>query len=347
MSILEKLNIQYPILLSPMAGISTPRLAAAISNSGGLGALGLGANTLEQAHEQILATQALTTQPFQVNFFCHQSTLPDQAIAQQWIDYLSPHFLKFNATPPTALSCIYPSFLDSDDYLNLILATRPKSVSFHFGIPHPHQIQALKAAGIIMMATATNLVEALQIEQAGIDIIIAQGIEAGGHRGLFHPQIESGLSTLSLLRLLLQHCTLPIVAAGGIMNGKQAQDYLNMGASAVQLGTAFLATPESNASTAYREALTAKTATSQLTSSISGRSARGLINTWHTQIDTPQRPDLPAYPYAYDLAKQLHAIALKQGCQNYAAFWAGTGVVNIQTQTAAKIFQGIVADLNI
>mgnify|MGYP006164415889 CR=1 FL=1 len=184
MSILELLEIKHPIFLAPMAGVSTPELAAEVSNQGAFGALGLGANSAETAKVQILKTQELTDHPFQVNFFCHQSEQLDPEITQQWIDYIRPQFEKFGAEPPAQLNCIYPSFLDNDDFLNVVLETRPKAVSFHFGIPHPHQIQALKQAGIITMVSATNLIEAQAIEAAGIDIIIAQGIEAGGHRGI-------------------------------------------------------------------------------------------------------------------------------------------------------------------
>ncbi|MEB3753799.1 nitronate monooxygenase [Acinetobacter sp. MD2(2019)] len=345
MPFLEKLRIRYPIFLSPMAGVTTPKLAATVSNAGGLGALGLGASTIDQAKKQILETQKLTTKPFQLNFFCHQPARLDGNIAQQWINYLRAHFLQFNAQAPEQLNCIYPSFLENDDFLALILETRPSVVSFHFGLPHAHQIQALKNAGIVTMVTATNLVEALQIQEAGIDIIVAQGIEAGGHRGLFHPHHESGLSTSDLVSLLLQHCKIPVVAAGGIMTGKQAQLYLNIGASAVQLGTAFIACPESNATQAYRDALMAKPIVTQLSASISGRPARGILNAWHTQIDTPSRPDLPVYPYTYDIAKQLHAVASAQQSQDYAAFWAGSGAMHIQNLAAAELFQSIVADL--
>jgi len=158
MSILELLEIKHPIFLAPMAGVSTPELAAEVSNQGAFGALGLGANSAETAKFQILKTQELTDHPFQVNFFCHQSEQLDPEITQQWIDYIRPQFEKFGAEPPTQLNCIYPSFLDNDDFLNVVLETRPKAVSFHFGIPHPHQIQALKQAGIITMVSATNLI---------------------------------------------------------------------------------------------------------------------------------------------------------------------------------------------
>ena len=205
MTLLEQLDIKHPIFLAPMAGVSTPQLAAEVSNQGGLGSLGLGASSVEAARQQILETQALTHQPFQVNFFCHQSSALDHDVAKQWIEYLIPQFEKYNAAPPTELECIYPSFLDHDDYLNLVLETKPKAVSFHFGIPHPHQIQALKEAGIMTMVSATNLAEALEIEAAGIDIIIAQGIEAGGHRGIFNETFDSAVKTADLVQLLKQH----------------------------------------------------------------------------------------------------------------------------------------------
>ena len=171
MTLLEQLEIKHPIFLAPMAGVSTPQLAAEVSNQGGLGSLGLGASTVAAARQQILETQALTEKPFQVNFFCHKSSALDPHISKQWIEYLRPQFEKYHATPPSELKCIYPSFLDSDDYLNLLLETRPKAVSFHFGIPHPHQIQALKQAGIITMVSATNLAEALEIEAAVQNVV--------------------------------------------------------------------------------------------------------------------------------------------------------------------------------
>ena len=157
MSILELLEIKHPIFLAPMAGVSTPELAAEVSNQGAFGSLGLGANTPETAKAEILKTQTLTDKPFQVNFFCHQPERLDQQKAQQWIEYIRPQFAKFGAEPPSELRCIYPSFLDNDDFLNVVLETQPKAVSFHFGIPHPRQIQALKQAGIITMVSATNL----------------------------------------------------------------------------------------------------------------------------------------------------------------------------------------------
>ncbi|MHA3078606.1 NAD(P)H-dependent flavin oxidoreductase [Acinetobacter sp. ANC 5502] len=345
MSILQQLNLEYPIFLAPMAGVSTPQLAAQVSNAGALGSLGLGASDLESCRKQILETQALTDKAFQVNFFCHRSETVDPQIAQQWIEYLQPHFAQFDQPVPQTLNCIYPSFLDSDDYLNLVLELRPTAVSFHFGIPHQHQIQALKNAGIVTMVTATNLSEAQAIEQAGIDIIVAQGVEAGGHRGTFNADSDAAMTTIHLVQLLHKYCSIPIVAAGGIMTGQQARYALDSGASAVQLGTAFIQCTSSNASTMYREALFDEPIT-QISAAISGRPARGIINDWHKQIDSIYRPKIPAYPYTYDLAKQLHTAAAKHNHHGYAAFWAGAHVAEIRQLEAHELVQTLVKEMH-
>ena len=344
MSLLEKLEIKHPIFLAPMAGVSTPQLASEVSNQGGLGALGLGASTVPQAEQQILATQSLTDAPFQVNFFCHQAQQLDEQVVKSWLDLLQPEFEKFGAQVPEKLNCIYPSFTDHDDYLRMVLETKPKIVSFHFGLPLAHQIRALKQAGIITMVTATNLAEAQLIEAAGIDVIIAQGIEAGGHRGIFNENIDGALTTKELVQLLLKHCQIPVVAAGGIMHGQHIREFLQLGASAVQMGTAFVQCKSSNANDAYRNALFAQPLT-QITASISGRPARGLINTWHEQIDTPERPHVPPYPYSYDVAKQLHALASKHDDHGYGAFWAGSNVSHIRSFEAADLMNQLALEM--
>lgn len=346
MTLTQRLGIKHPILQAPMAGISTPMLAAEVSNQGAFGALGLGANTVTTARQQIQQTQALTKQPFQINFFCHDSQPLDPHVEQLWLKQFKPLFKKYAAKVPQQLNCIYPSFKDHDEYLNLVLETQPKAVSFHFGIPHAHQIQALKNAGIITMVSATNLAEAQAIEAAGIDMIIAQGIEAGGHRGLFNANFDAAIKSSDLVQLIKQHCHLPVIAAGGIMNGQHAKYMLDLGADAVQLGTAFIQCKSSNASQAYRQALFQQPFT-QVSSSISGRPARGLINGWHMLIDTPDRPTVPAYPYAYDLAKQLHTAANQCDDQSYAAFWAGSNVNQIRQIEAPDLINQLVLEMQL
>lgn len=344
MSLLEKLGIKHPILLAPMAGVSTPELAAEVSNQCALGSLGLGASSVDSAREQILQTQKLTDQPFQVNFFCHKAEPLDEKLAEAWIAQFKDKFAEYGVEAPKTLQCIYPSFRDNDDYLNLVLETKPKAVSFHFGIPLPHQVQALKEAGIITMVSATNLAEARAIEAAGIDIVIAQGIEAGGHRGIFNTKFDASVKTSNLIKLIKQYCSLPIVAAGGIMDGYQARQMLDFGAEAVQLGTAFVQCKTSNANDAYRKALLSKPLT-QVTASISGRPARGIINHWHRDIDTPDRLDVPGYPYTYDLAKQLHAAAVKHGDHGYGAFWAGSNAAQTREMEASDLINQLILEM--
>ena len=186
-ALMERLGLALPILQAPMAGVATPELAAAVSNAGGLGGLGAGASSPEDARRMIEATRALTDRPFNVNVFCHRTPAPDPAGDAAWLHHLAPLYARLDMAPPTRLVEVYPSFMDDDRMLDVLLETRPAVVSFHFGLPAPHQLQALKKAGICLLASATNLDEARRIETAGLDAIIAQGIEAGGHRGCFDP----------------------------------------------------------------------------------------------------------------------------------------------------------------
>lgn len=346
MEILNRLALKKPIFLAPMAGVSTTELAAEVSNAGGLGALGLGASSADQAYQMIRELQGLTSSAFQVNFFCHRTKALDLELSAQWIEYLAPFFQEYNLDAPQNLHAVYDSFKDNDQFLELVLETRPAAVSFHFGLPQPHQIKALQQADILTMVSATSLAEAKAIEAAGIDVVIAQGHEAGGHRGCFNPNRDSGIKTTDLVELLNQHCALPIVAAGGIMNGRQAKRCLDRGAQAVQLGTAFVQCENSNASTAYREMLFDKPLT-QITATISGRPARGLINRWHTDIDVVKRPRLPPYPYTYDIAKQLHQIAQQHNHRDFGAFWAGSNVAQIRRLSATDLLNLLVLEMNL
>lgn len=338
------LGLTAPIFLAPMAGASTPELAAAVANAGGLGALGLGALCAADAQAAIVATRALTERPFQINFFCHTPETPDAERIRIWQNHIAPHFAHLGALPPQGLHAVYASFLEEPALLELALRQRPAAVSFHFGLPAPEQLAALKAASILTMVSVTQPSEALLAEQAGIDVLIAQGIEAGGHRGMFDPARDPGYSTLALVRLLAGQTTLPIVAAGGIMNGADIRACLHAGAAAVQMGTAFLPCPESGASALWRNKLLDAPAT-QITDSISGRPARALLNHWHTRIDVPNRPPHAGYPYSYDLGKQLHTAALRHGEHGFAAYWAGAGAARARRMDAAQLMRTLCDEL--
>lgn len=324
---LARLNIQYPIIQAPMAGVSTPRLAAAVSNAGGLGSLGIGASTAAQAQQMIEETRALTTKPFNVNVFCHAPARRDAARESAWLQHLAPLFAEVGAPVPRVLDEIYKTFLDDDATFEVLLKLRPAVVSFHFGLPSADKLKALREAGITTLASATNVHEATLIEQAGVDAIVAQGIEAGGHRGMFDPQAtDERLSTAVLVRLLAQRTKLPVIAAGGIMDGAGIKAALNLGAAAAQLGTAFILCPESAANASYRDNLKSERATAtRLTAVLSGRPARGMVNRLITFGEAVGSPSVAAYPVAYDAAKQLNATAAKLGNSEFAAQWAGQG----------------------
>ncbi|MFL9867051.1 nitronate monooxygenase [Paraburkholderia fungorum] len=338
---IARLGIEFPIIQAPMAGVSTPQLAAAVSNAGGLGSLGIGASTADQARKMIEETRSLTREPFNVNVFCHAPAERDAAREAAWLQYLAPLFAEAGIEAPAVLDEIYKTFLYDDAVFELLIEQRPSVVSFHFGLPSVDRIKALKDAGITTLASATSLREAALIEQAGVDAIVAQGIEAGGHRGMFDPDaIDERLSTAVLVRLLVQRTKLPVIAAGGIMDGQGIKAALDLGAAAAQLGTAFVLCPESAANASYRANLrSGRAAATRLTSVLSGRPARGMTNRLIAFGESLGSP-LPApYPVAYDAAKQLNAAAAKLGNHEFAAQWAGQGAPLARELPAAQLVQ--------
>jgi nitronate monooxygenase len=340
---LERLGLTIPLVQAPMAGTSTPAMAAAVSDAGALGSIAVGAIDAAGARAMIEETRARTHRAFNVNLFTHAAPRADPAREAAWIEGLAPLFAQFGATPPAALRTIYRSFLDDPEMLALLLETRPAVVSFHFGLPPAETIAALREAGILLMATATSPEEARVIEKAGIDVIVAQGIEAGGHRGMFDPAApDDMLGTFALTRLLVREHRLPVIAAGGIMDGWGIAAALDLGAVAAQMGTAFVACPESSADVAYRAALLAARHT-MLTTSISGRPARALLSRF-TALATSGR-QVPDYPRAYDAGKALNAAAKAAGEHGFGAQWAGQGVAMARSLPAAELVATLAREL--
>lgn len=322
-----KLGLELPLIQAPMAGISTPEMAAAVSNGGGLGSIGVGAVDAAGATQMIADVRAQTDRPFNVNVFCNRPATPAADREAAWLTRLRPEFARFGVAPPPQLHEIYQSFLTDDAKLTVLLAERPAIVSFHFGLPSRDRIAALHAAGIVLFATVTSLEEGQAIAAAGIDAVVAQGYEAGGHRGIFNPESpDDRLGTLALTRLLVQKLDLPVIAAGGIMDGAGITAVLTLGAAAAQLGTAFVGCPESSADPGYRAALRSAAAEhTVMTSAISGRPARCLANRFTNLAADIDLQDVPDYPIAYDAGKTLHAAARAAGEFGYGAQWAGQG----------------------
>ncbi|WP_374832719.1 NAD(P)H-dependent flavin oxidoreductase [Paenochrobactrum pullorum] len=336
---LDKLGITIPLIQAPMAGVATPLLAAEVSNAGALGSIGVGATDATGARLMIDELHQRTNRAFNVNFFAHEAGKADARREAAWLGRLAPLFAEFGAEPPKQLKTIYKSFKHDPELLPLMLEKKPAVVSFHFGLPSEEAVRALKQANITLLASATSLDEALLIKNAGFDAVIAQGIEAGGHRGIFDPNgADDGLSAMTLTQILTRELDLPVITAGGIMNGAGIAAALNYGAVAAQMGTAFIACPESAADDAYRIALQGDGAHhTVLTPIISGRPARSLAN-HYTALQTMMSDlELPAYPIAYDAAKALHEAAKAKDESGFGAQWAGQGAPLSRAMPAAEL----------
>lgn len=320
----------YRIVQAPMAGVSTPALTVATCKAGALGMLALAALTPDAAADAMAAVQAGTGRPFGVNLFCHQQAALDPAGDAAWCDRLAPHFARFGAVAPKVLRDLFPSFRVSDAMMRAVVAARPAMVSFHFGLPRSDQIAALREIGAVLAVTATSDAEARAARRAGIDVLIAQGWQAGGHRGMFDPDgPDEQLETLALIPVL-SRTGLPVIAAGGMMTASDVRAAQDAGAVAAQCGTAFLLAPEAATAPGHRAAMAR--GDTVMTRAISGRPARALRNGF-TQIPAD---GVAAYPRAYDAGKALIAAANAAADADFGAFWAGTGAAQAVARPAAE-----------
>jgi nitronate monooxygenase len=339
MTLLETLAIDLPIIQAPMAGVSSPTLAAAVSNAGALGSIGVGATDAEGARRMIAAVRERSKRSLNVNVFCHRPAKSDDALEAAWLEHLRPHFERFRAKPPVRLKEIYRSFLEDDAMLAALLADKPRVVSFHFGLPSAERMRALRAAGIVLLGSVTSVAEGRAAVDAGVQAVVAQGYEAGGHRGVFDPNAEDDrLGTIALTRLLVRRLDVPVIAAGGIMDGAGIAAALRLGASAAQLGTAFVACPESDADAGYRQALASDAAYHTImTRAVSGRPARCLANRFTVLGAGIEPRQIPSYPIAYDAGKALNSAAKAAHEAGYGAQWAGQGAPLARTLAAAEL----------
>lgn len=337
--LLERLGLGVPIIQAPMAGTSTPALACAVCNAGGLGSIAIGHLDVGAASADIAQVQAGTNRAFGVNVFCHAPAARDLAREAAWLARLAPVFATFGAAAPAELHEIYRSFRADRDKLDLLLKTRVPVVSFHFGLPSHEAIAALKRAGSVVMASVTNPAEADAAVRAGVDAIVAQGYEAGGHRGVFDENApDEQLGTFALVRTLARGLDVPVFAAGGIMDGAGIAAALALGAVAVQMGTAFVACPEAASDPAHRAALMGPGhPRTVMTRAISGRPARCLVNRFTALEAGLGLP--PAYPVAYDAGKALNAAAKARGETGYGAWWAGQGAPLVRATPAARLVE--------
>ncbi len=337
------LNLKIPLIQAPMAGVSTPGMAAAVSNAGALGSVPLGALSAEGARTALAATRALTDRPFAANVFVHPTPGRDADRESVFLRALTPLFEGTGVSPPEKLEEIYRSFNDDDGMLDVLFAAQPAVVSLHFGAASGDRMRALRSAGIRVLGTATSVEEAELLADNGVDGLVMQGYGAGGHSGAFlappDPATGGRQGLLKLIRDTVAAVTLPVIAAGGLMDGADVREMLDAGASGAQLGTAFIGCPESLASDAYRRALPG--GSTELSSRISGRPARGLNNElmrWASAVAA----EPPDYPLTYDGVKQLIAARNDSG---FSVMWAGEGAARTRALPAAELVRRIQSEL--
>jgi nitronate monooxygenase len=340
--LLQRLGIEHPILLAPMAGNGgTPELAAAVSNAGGLGAWGGAYATPEDIVKTIRRIRQLTSRPFNINLFAggYETGCVDP---QPMLAIVAEAHAKLGLPPPT-LPPIPSSPFDAQ--LEAVLEERPPVFSFTFGIPSSRQIAALKSRGIVVVGTATTVAEARLLAEAGVDAIAVQGAEAGAHRGTFAASFEESMVPMAtLLRETCGAVAVPVIASGGIMDGQDIAAALKLGAAAVQLGTAFLPCPESGAPEAYKRALLdAKMDNTVITRAYSGRPARGIPNTFIAMVAGKEDSILP-FRQQNDLTRPMRNASGGQGTPEFISLWAGQGVTRSRALPAARLVETLMEE---
>jgi nitronate monooxygenase len=340
------LGIRWPIVQAPMAGVQGSALAAAVSNAGGLGSLPAALSSPEALRHELTALRASTENPFNLNFFCHVPPVPDPEREARWLGALAPYFEEFGIDPnqigpgPTRLP------FDAEA-AGVVEEFRPAVVSFHFGLPAEALLARVRRTGARILASATTLEEASWLEARGVDAIIAQGLEAGGHRGSFLSEDASAqLGTFALVPQLASAVKVPIIAAGGIADARGVAAALALGASGVQVGTSYLLCAEANTSAVHRAALASPAArVTAVTNLFSGRPARGIVNRLMRELG-PMSPAAPAFPLATRALAPLRALAESRNNGDFSPLWAGQNTSGCKPVPAAVITHELAGGLS-
>jgi nitronate monooxygenase len=341
---LRDLGMKHPIIQAPMAGgPSTPELVAAVSNAGALGSLGSAYSTPEQIAADIKKIRALTDKPISVNLFAGGYAPESPVDAAPMLALLAEIHETLHLPPPTLPAWPKNSFAQQ---LQIVLETRPAVFTFTFGIPEPAAMARLKAAGIATFGTATTVEEGRMLQASGVTAIVAQGAEAGSHRGTFAGPFDTAMvPTLELVQSIRAAVSTPVIASGGLMNGQDIAQAFARGATAAQLGTAFLTCPEAGTPEAYRRAiLAARTDTTVITRAFSGRPARGLLNTFISKLEGKEKIILP-FPLQNALTRPMRTTAAQLGESGYLSLFVGQGVTRARTMPAAELVQRLVAEM--
>jgi len=343
MNLLQRLGIGLPIVQAPMAGVQGSALAAAVSEAGGLGSLPCAMLSTEQIRAEIEAIRARTARPFNVNFFCHAPPEPSAEREAAWRAALAPYHAAFGIDADAIPAGPGRRPFDADAAA-LLEAQRPPVVSFHFGLPPADLLARVKATGAFVMSSATTVDEARWLEAHGADAVIAQGLEAGGHRGLFlTDDLTTQVGTFALLPQVVRAVRVPVVAAGGVADATGVAALLALGAAAVQVGTAYLLCPEATTSAVHRAALAGDAARhTALTNLFTGRPARGIVNRLMRELG-PISAAAPAFPLATAAVAPLRAAAERAGSGDFSPLWSGQNAGGCRAVPAAQLTRDLAA----
>jgi nitronate monooxygenase len=321
--VLDLFGIDLPILQGPMAGFSTPQMAIAVGAAGGLGSLACSQLTLEQAHQDLATIRQGARRPVNVNFFCHIPAAADETRMAVWRALLAPYYEELGLDPKAPIPQASRVPFD-DGFCRFVEDARPEVVSFHFGLPEQSLLDRVKAAGAKVISSATTVAEARWLEQRGCDAIIAMGLEAGGHRGSFlSDDMGRQVGTFALVPQVVDAVQVPVIAAGGIADARGIVAALALGASAVQIGTAYMLSPEARTSAIHRRALqTAADDDTALTNLFTGRPARGIVNRLMRDLGALSAA-APGFPLAAGALAPLKAKAEQAGSGDFTNLWSG------------------------
>jgi nitronate monooxygenase len=343
MNLLQRLGIELPIVQAPMAGVQGSALAAAVSEAGGLGSLPCAMLSTEQIRAEIAAIRARTARPFNVNFFCHAPPEPSAEREAAWRAALAPYHAAFGIDAGAIPAGPGRRPFDADAAA-LLEAQRPPVVSFHFGLPPADLLARVKATGAFVMSSATTVEEARWLEAHGADAVIAQGLEAGGHRGMFlTDDLATQIGTFALLPQVVRAVRVPVVAAGGVADATGVAALRALGAAAVQVGTAYLLCPEAATSALHRAALAGDAARhTALTNLFTGRPARGIVNRLMRELG-PISAAAPAFPLATAAVAPLRAAAERAGSGDFSPLWSGQNASGCRAVPAAQLTRELAA----
>lgn len=337
MSLQNLLGVELPLIQAPMAGVQLHGLAAAVSNAGALGSLPCAMLDAAGVRKELQALREKTSRPYNLNFFCHTPPAVDAAREAAWREVLSPFYAELGIDPATIASGPGRQPF-SAEMADLLDEFKPAVVSFHFGLPSAELLARVKACGAKVLSSATTVAEALWLEANGADAIIAQGLEAGGHRGMFlSDELSSQLGTFALLPQVVQAVRVPVIAAGGIADAQGVRAADALGAAGVQIGTAYLCCDEASTSAIHRAALHSPAAQhTALTNLFSGRPARGIVNRVMRELG-PLSPLAPAFPLATAAIAPLRAKAESLDSGDFSPLWAGQNISGCKAIGAAEL----------